>query len=205
MASPIASVFAHLPCVAPHPDRSRPGAARVGTFALGRLQRRQGEPPRHIRANGTVSVRSFFHFVLLVFWVADEKKAIPALWRKGQVLSARSNSDRLWLMSDTIGLNEALILWALSGGNELRLAQIVERLNDTDDGQSIREATVYVALQRMAERGFVQTRKVRVVSRDERAREIGLYKVTDNGLSAARIYARKAQPLQSLTPVGVTK
>jgi DNA-binding PadR family transcriptional regulator len=63
------------------------------------------------------------------------------------------------------------------------------------DGRSI-----YVALQRMAERGYVAGRKTRAVSADGREREIGLYVITGAGQCAVDQFAREAAAVRSLNP-----
>ena len=63
---------------------------------------------------------------------------------------------------------------------------------DIDDG------SIYVALQRMAERGFVTIRKTRAPSADGRVREIGVYKITAEGARAVDVFAREAAAVTRL-------
>jgi DNA-binding PadR family transcriptional regulator len=106
-------------------------------------------------------------------------------------------------MTPTLGLNEALILTTMSSGDELGIAEIVTRLEDLDSGREIREATVYVALQRMGQRKLVVARKERVISRDGRPREVGAYKISADGLRAVRQFARETAPTRKVLEVPV--
>ena len=102
-------------------------------------------------------------------------------------------------MKTTLGINEALILAALSSRGECSVAQVAERVGknrDVDDG------SLYVALQRMAERGFVGRRKVRVRSADGREREVGAYKITAEGTDALDRWEREAHAVTRLRTAG---
>lgn len=98
-------------------------------------------------------------------------------------------------MKTTLGINEALILAALASRGECSVAQVAERVvedRDVDDG------SLYVALQRMAERGFVTRRKVKVRSADGREREVGAYKITGQGTGALDRWQREAAAVTRL-------
>jgi len=78
----------------------------------------------------------------------------------------------------TIGINEALILAALSAIENLAISDIAARLapyREVDDG------TIYVALQRMIDRGFVTRKQSRAKSTDGRERDIAFYGITGAG------------------------
>jgi DNA-binding PadR family transcriptional regulator len=102
-------------------------------------------------------------------------------------------------VKNTLGINEALILAALASEGECSVAQVAQRVvrhRDVDDG------SIYVALQRMAERGFVTRRKVTVQSADRRAREVGVYKITGEGTRAVDEWSREAAAVTRLRTAG---
>jgi len=72
------------------------------------------------------------------------------------------------------------------------IAEAVENHRDLDDG------TIYVALQRMTQRGFVTSRKTRVVSADKRPRDIGVYTITAEGCCALNEWDRAAGGVRRL-------
>ena len=98
-------------------------------------------------------------------------------------------------MKTTLGINGALILAILTSKVEATVAEVAERLEsirDIDDG------SIYVALQRMSERGLVQQRKVRTRSADGRKRDIGVYTITAEGVAALDAFQRESAALPKL-------
>ncbi len=104
-------------------------------------------------------------------------------------------------MRTTLGINEALILAALAHAPELTVAGVAERVEGDRD---INDGSIYVALQRMIERGFVTMRKVRAASTDGRVREIGSYAVTGEGMRTLDDFIRQANAVgrMRLSPSG---
>jgi DNA-binding PadR family transcriptional regulator len=100
-------------------------------------------------------------------------------------------------MGGTLGINEALILASLVAG-EATVAETSERLESYDFGRRIDDGSIYVALQRMAERGYVRMRKKRVVSADGRPRNVGVYHISSAGQDAVRQFAREAGAVRRL-------
>ena len=100
-------------------------------------------------------------------------------------------------MSGTLGLNEALILAALVVG-DATVAETGERLERHDLGRRIDDGSIYVALQRMAERGYVRMRKKRIVSADGRPRDVGVYRISSAGNDAVQQFTREARAVQRL-------
>lgn len=78
-------------------------------------------------------------------------------------------------------MNEALILACLSGGQESTVAAVAAQLEADERGRKVDDGSIYMALQRMGQRGFVTTRKERVTSADGRPRDIGVYRITGAG------------------------
>jgi len=101
----------------------------------------------------------------------------------------------------SIGPNEALILSALCAGSEASVADLAARLESADIGRPVDDGSIYVALQRMTDRGYVASRKVKVVSADGRAREIGRYTITPEGETAVTQFAREAAAVRRLHPI----
>jgi DNA-binding PadR family transcriptional regulator len=81
-------------------------------------------------------------------------------------------------------MNEALILACLSGGSESTVSSVATQLEADDRGRRVDDGSIYMALQRMGQRGFVTARKERVTSADGRPREIGVYRITGAGSQA---------------------
>jgi DNA-binding PadR family transcriptional regulator len=105
-------------------------------------------------------------------------------------------------MRGVLGINEALILTALTDGGSATVADIATRLENCDLGRRIDDGSIYVALQRMAERGFIRMRKTRVVSGDGRPRDVGIYRITGSGCDAVEQFSREARALTSLRAEG---
>jgi len=101
-------------------------------------------------------------------------------------------------MRNLLGTNEALILAALCSGSEATLAEIAERLDDDMIGRNIDDGSIYMALRRMAERGYVTIRKTNVVSADGRPRDIGIYKITKSGAHALAKFSHEAAAVSRL-------
>jgi len=97
-----------------------------------------------------------------------------------------------------LGINEALILASLIGADDATVADIGARLEGCDLGRRIDDGSIYVALQRMAERGYVRMRKTRVISADGRPREVGAYRITGEGHRAVQQFGREARALTEL-------
>jgi DNA-binding PadR family transcriptional regulator len=89
-------------------------------------------------------------------------------------------------------MNEALILSALEAGEALSVAQVAGRLEATDMGRSIDDGSIYLALQRMGERGMVTSERRAVVSADGKQRVIGFYSITGAGRQAVQQFLREA-------------
>jgi DNA-binding PadR family transcriptional regulator len=99
----------------------------------------------------------------------------------------------------TLGINEALILAALTGGAESSVAEVADRVvrvRDVDDG------SIYMALQRMTDRGLVTRRKERVRSADGRDRDIGKYRITGEGSRALASWEHDTQAVTRLRTAG---
>lgn len=101
-------------------------------------------------------------------------------------------------MRGVLGMNEALILASLGVTGDATVADIAARLERYDLGRPIDDGSIYVALQRMVQRGFVRMRKVRVISGDGRPREVGAYRITGDGSKAVQQFGREAQALTTL-------
>jgi DNA-binding PadR family transcriptional regulator len=101
-------------------------------------------------------------------------------------------------VKNVIGPNEALILAALEGGDELSVAEVAERLGRVDVGRPIDDASIFVALQRMTERGFVSSSKRSVTSRDGRSRSVRCYVILAEGQRAVRQFQREAAGVNGL-------
>ena len=101
-------------------------------------------------------------------------------------------------------MNEALILAALGSGSEATIADLAARLDDNDLERKIGDGSIYIALQRMVERGYVTSRKTRVVSGDGRPRDIGVYQITGQGLTAVQRFDRDAQAVLRLRAAQAT-
>jgi DNA-binding PadR family transcriptional regulator len=84
----------------------------------------------------------------------------------------------------TLGMNEALILACLSGCQDSTVAALAAQLEADDRGRKVDDGSIYMALQRMGQRGFVTMRKERVTSADGRPRDIGVYRITGAGSGA---------------------
>jgi len=95
-------------------------------------------------------------------------------------------------------MNEALILACLIAGAPATVADVAERLEGDDVGRKIDDGSIYVALQRMAERGYVTVGKTRVVSADGRPRDVGVYRITGAGEGMLKQFGREAGALQRL-------
>ena len=98
-------------------------------------------------------------------------------------------------MKTTLGINEALILASLAAADESSVADVaaqLERIREVDDG------SIYVALQRMAERGFVTRQKARARSADGRDRDIGVYSITGEGVRALDAFERESAAVPKL-------
>jgi len=105
-------------------------------------------------------------------------------------------------LSAVLGLNEAHILSIIADGDERSLSDIIDALECLKLDRTIREATAYMALQRMSTRGFVVIRKIRITSQDGRVREIGVYHITAGGRSAVQQFSREVSSIGSrLIPV----
>jgi DNA-binding PadR family transcriptional regulator len=102
------------------------------------------------------------------------------------------------IVRTSLGINEALILACLCSGGDASVADIAERLEGDDFGRKIDDGSIYVALQRMAERGYVSARKTRVVSTDGRPRDIGIYRISDEGTLAMQKFQREAGAVNRL-------
>lgn len=101
-------------------------------------------------------------------------------------------------MRVVLGMNEALILVSLIGTGDATVADIAARLEGCDLGRRIDDGSIYVALQRMAERGYVRMRKTRVISADGRPRDVGAYRITGDGTKAVQQFSREARALTTL-------
>jgi DNA-binding PadR family transcriptional regulator len=102
----------------------------------------------------------------------------------------------VWKVTNTVGLNEALILTALEGRSDMPIAEIAQAVEAA--GRFIDDGTVYMALRRMLERGFVTQERRTVISADKRPREIGFYAVTPAGKQAAAGFAADVAALGRL-------
>lgn len=99
--------------------------------------------------------------------------------------------------SRAIGLNEALILVALQTvETPARVSTAAELLRAA--GHPVGEPSIYVALHRMAACGFVFAAKRNLVGGDGRPRDIGFYRITRAGTSAAAAFARGAAAIRAL-------
>lgn len=96
-------------------------------------------------------------------------------------------------------MNEAFVLAALFG-NERTIAEIAEALEQSEIRRSVSDGSIYMALQRMLDRGFVTSKKVSVISVDGRSREVGRYAITASGQRAARAFFAEAEALVRLRP-----
>jgi len=102
-------------------------------------------------------------------------------------------------MKDTVGLNEALILTALRNRPGTSIAEIAREVEAA--GRFIDDGTIYMALRRMIDRGFVTQERRTVISADKRPREIGFYTVTPVGDAAASRFAHDVAALGRLATV----
>jgi DNA-binding PadR family transcriptional regulator len=102
-------------------------------------------------------------------------------------------------MQHALGMNEAIILSALEGREECSVAEVAQLLATVDIGRSIDDGSIYIALRRMTERGFVSVRRGKVISADNRPREIGFYAVTPQGSQAVQQFARESSAVQTLS------
>jgi DNA-binding PadR family transcriptional regulator len=101
-------------------------------------------------------------------------------------------------MKTTLGMNEALILACLSGGQESTVAAVAAQLEADERGRKIDDGSIYMALQRMGQRGFVTTRKERVTSADGRPRDIGVYRITGAGSRSIDQFLAETQSVARL-------
>ena len=90
-------------------------------------------------------------------------------------------------------MNEAIILSALEGQEASSVAQVARFLSALEIGRSIDDGSIYVALKRMCDRGFVSVKRSTVISADNRPREIGFYSITPQGHRAVSQFARESQ------------
>lgn len=104
-------------------------------------------------------------------------------------------------MRTSLGPNEALILSALCANSEASVADLAARLEAANIGRPVDDGSIYVALQRMTDRGYVASRKVKVVSADGRTREIGRYTITAAGETAVTQFLREANAVRYLHPI----
>ncbi len=98
-------------------------------------------------------------------------------------------------------MNEALILTTLEDGHACSVAEVATRLSSLDIGRSIDDGSIYLALKRMSERGFVSVTRSTVISADNRSRMIGFYAVTSQGRHAVNQFAREASFVNRSSPV----
>jgi DNA-binding PadR family transcriptional regulator len=84
----------------------------------------------------------------------------------------------------SIGANEALILTVLQPLDALSVADVALRLEKAELGRSIDDGSIYLALYRMSQRGFVSVVKRSVISADGRRRKIGFYAIMEAGQKA---------------------
>jgi DNA-binding PadR family transcriptional regulator len=101
-------------------------------------------------------------------------------------------------MRTSLGMNEALILACLLGGSNATVADVAERLDGDDFGRRIDDGSIYIALQRMTERGYLTAGKARVISADGRPRDVGIYRITGEGARALEQFAHEAMAVQRL-------
>jgi DNA-binding PadR family transcriptional regulator len=94
-------------------------------------------------------------------------------------------------------MNEVLILASLVVG-EATVAETSERLESHDFGRRVDDGSIYVALQRMAQRGYVRMRKKRIVSADGRPRNVGVYRISNAGRDAVQQFTREAGAVRRL-------
>lgn len=102
-------------------------------------------------------------------------------------------------MQHALGMNEAIILSALEGQDACSVADVARLLTTVDIGRAIDDGSIYIALRRMTERGFVTVRRGKVISADNRPREIGYYAVTPQGSQAVHQFARESRAVQTLS------
>jgi len=88
-------------------------------------------------------------------------------------------------------MNEALILRVISlasaAGDDPRgvtVSRIAELLLARTHPRTIDPGSIYIALRRMAERGYVSLTKVRTAARDGRIRDVAFYKMEPEGEAA---------------------
>lgn len=93
------------------------------------------------------------------------------------------------MVKNTLGINEALILASLGRADGQTIADIAKHV---EPHREIYDGSIYVALQRMAERGYVTSSKARVTSADGRRRDIGVYQITAEGQRAIDQWANEA-------------
>ena len=87
-------------------------------------------------------------------------------------------------MAQAIGINEALILTALSW-RPGTITAITDTIAMAEPVRPVSRTAVYIALQRMAKRRFVNATTESVVSADRRSRTVGLYSIGAEGTSAS--------------------
>jgi len=102
-------------------------------------------------------------------------------------------------------MNEALILTTLDDGHASSVADVARRLSTLDIGRSIDDGSIYLALKRMSERGFVSVTRSTVISADNRSRVIGFYAITPQGRQTVNQFAREASVITRLSPSPAAK
>ena len=90
-----------------------------------------------------------------------------------------------------IGANEALVLSALMRTGTIN--EVCERLRDGKTGKpAIDDASVYLALKRLVDRGLVSRRSVSRRAADGKIRELGEYTRNPGALEALNEYREEA-------------
>ncbi len=101
-------------------------------------------------------------------------------------------------MKGSIGLNEALILSALEGGEALSVADVAQRFDAANVGRTVDDGSIYLALHRMTQRGLVNREARVATSADRKQREIGYYKIAAEGLRAIKEFGRSVDAMPRL-------
>ncbi len=97
-----------------------------------------------------------------------------------------------------------MILGALSSRRERSVAEIAEqiecdaRLHGEVD-RDLSDGYIYVALQRMGQRGLIEMRRAAARSVDGRHRQIGFYRISGAGEAALSQYLEQASRVRRVT------